>query len=1113
MKNISLFLVLLLSVLCNGQDFQWARQVEGVEDERCDAIEVDDNGNSYIVGTSSTLLFDLDPTNGQQIIDNTSNNGGSSSQTLYLIKLDSNGNFVWGQTFNSFSYYDKAIDIKMGTDGNLYLLAMTGAYDSTTTIYSNYITVIKLDINGTVLFTKRYGNLNNPSYFQNHSATSFDLDSQNNIYISGYFAFHLQLHPTNPLFNLDSGYKDSFLIKLDSSGNLVYAKKLDVNYTNDHLERVNVAPDGNLNLLLSNGDNQSLSSYGYHIIKINSSNGNEIWRKYFENQIPTELGTDNFGNMVIAGQGRDSYGAQIDVDPSAATYLIPPKKYLIWLDDNGNFLDAKSYTSSGIGPTMFFTNITFDEDNNTYVGGNFYFQFDADPSSNTTMLVNTTLTYCSDIYHSIFSIKFDTNRNFLSAFKYGQYSTYCPNLFVNDIRLKNGYQYYVGNFGHAFIDLDPSDNDYTFHVSPINTPYGDGYILKLGPCDSLLPNALGDQSFCSSQNPTVSSLSPNSSSYRWYSSLTSTIQLLQTTPLINGQTYYVSKQIGSCPESGRLPVTVTINQSPLPPITNNQIFCESDNATISTLIANGLNIKWYASLTDTIELPSNHLLTSVNYYATQTINNCESDRIAINVTINSNSLPTVTSPQKFCIQQNATLNDIIISGSNIKWYDALTGGNLLPNTTLLQNASTYYASQTINGCESLRAPVTINIQNTNAPTGNTTQTFCSAQNATLADISIVGSNINWYNSATSLSILPATTMLTNGTTYYASQTINGCESINRLPIKISLISTLNATDYSEIICDDLNDGAEIIDLSNYNLNLITNTANCIFEYYPTILSATNQVIAQQISSVANYNLTIGLHDIYVRIISNTGCSQIVKLSLTLVHTPEVLLKDILPICKNNPITANAGSGFDSYTWSTGATTQSIAITQAGNYWVTVTQNHGSITCSSTKNFTVVLSNIATIATIETQDWTDNENIIIVHLTASSIGNYEYSLDGIHFQDSNIFSGLNNGNYTVYVHDKYECGTVNEDVFLLTYPKFFTPNGDGNNDTWKIKFSQYEPGLKVKIFDRYGKHIKSLENNSSWDGTYNGELMLSDDYWFVVTRANGKEHKGHFTLKR
>jgi 6-phosphogluconate dehydrogenase len=52
---------------------------------------------------------------------------------------------------------------------------------------------------------------------------------------------------------------------------------------------------------------------------------------------------------------------------------------------------------------------------------------------------------------------------------------------------------------------------------------------------------------------------------------------------------------------------------------------------------------------------------------------------------------------------------------SIKWYDALTNGNLLANTTPLQNGITYYASQTINGCESGRIPVLINIQNTTAP--------------------------------------------------------------------------------------------------------------------------------------------------------------------------------------------------------------------------------------------------------------------------------------------------------------------------------------------------------------------------------------------------------------
>ena len=83
-----------------------------------------------------------------------------------------------------------------------------------------------------------------------------------------------------------------------------------------------------------------------------------------------------------------------------------------------------------------------------------------------------------------------------------------------------------------------------------------------------------------------------------------------------------------------------------------------------------------------------------------------------------------------------------------------------------------------------------------------------------------------------------------------------------------------------------------------------------------------------------------------------------------------------------------------------------------------------------------------------------------------------------------------------------------------HPLYFTPNGDGYNDYWKIKFSENEPNLTVKIFDRHGKFLKQLGTNSiGWDGKYLGKDMPSSDYWFVVTRENGKEHKGHFSLKR
>lgn len=468
--------------------------------------------------------------------------------------------------------------------------------------------------------------------------------------------------------------------------------------------------------------------------------------------------------------------------------------------------------------------------------------------------------------------------------------------------------------------------------------------------------------------------------------------------------------------------------------------------------------------------------------------------------------PILTSPQTFCIQQNATLNDVIISGSNIKWYNASTAGNLLASSTILVDGTTYYASQTIGGCESLRVPVTVSIQNTIAPSGDANQIFCSTANPTLNNIILLGTGINWYANSSSTSVLPNSTSLVNGVTYFATQTINGCESVNRFSVTVSLINSLNANDYSLSFCDDLNDGSENVLLPDYNSNLISSTANTTFTYYTSLISAENQVSSNQLNP--NYTLNLGSNIIYVRLDSTNGCHQIVKLELTLFQKPIISINDMIPICTSSNIVVNAGSGFNSYSWSTGATTQSITITTAGTYFVTVTKNYGTLVCSSTKTFNIVESEIASITSVEIEDWTNSDNVIIV-LTAIN-DNYLYSLDGVNYQTSNTFSGLMSGFYTVYVKD--ECGIVKKDVALLNYPKYFTPNSDGINDIWKINFSEKEPTINIKIFDRFSKLLKNTSDNG-WDGTYNGQLMPSDDYWFVITRANGKEYKGHFTLKR
>lgn len=399
--------------------------------------------------------------------------------------------------------------------------------------------------------------------------------------------------------------------------------------------------------------------------------------------------------------------------------------------------------------------------------------------------------------------------------------------------------------------------------------------------------------------------------------------------------------------------------------------------------------------------------------------------------------------------------------------------------------------------------------------GDSQQSFCSTQNATLKDIDVNASAI-WYDSLTKNNILPETTNLVNGTTYYATNINNGCESDEVLAVTVTIYTpSLEINNVNAFVCDNLNDGHELINLTIYE-EKITSCSNCSFSYFLSQVDAENFSSDEKISSPSNYDWFPVNNIIYVRIDSPDNCYQIAEVTLNLQETPIININDTIGVCENaDAFIIDAGAGYYAYSWSNGATTQTISITSEdrGYYWVEITEDHGTYICSSSKEFEVVASNIATISSIDIEDWTDYNNSLTVNLSNENIGEYEYSLDNLNYQDSNIFTGLEAGEYTVYVRDKNGCGITQKIVYILNYPKFFTPNNDGFNDTWSIEYSETEPNMIVKIFDRYGKFLKFLTPNTSWDGTFKGQNLPSSDYWFVVIRENGKIYKGHFALKR
>jgi gliding motility-associated-like protein len=127
------------------------------------------------------------------------------------------------------------------------------------------------------------------------------------------------------------------------------------------------------------------------------------------------------------------------------------------------------------------------------------------------------------------------------------------------------------------------------------------------------------------------------------------------------------------------------------------------------------------------------------------------------------------------------------------------------------------------------------------------------------------------------------------------------------------------------------------------------------------------------------------------------------------------------------------------------------------------------------------------------------------------------LDDEGFQESNVFIGVSAGSHTVTVIDTQGCTYLTIEVLVIDYPPFFTPNGDGFNDTWNIFSLNSQTNAKIYIFDRYGKLIKQLSPaGAGWDGRLNGIDLPSTDYWFTVDYLENEQQKtfkAHFSLIR
>ncbi|KAF2326859.1 Ig-like domain-containing protein, partial [Flavobacterium daemonense] len=509
---------------------------------------------------------------------------------------------------------------------------------------------------------------------------------------------------------------------------------------------------------------------------------------------------------------------------------------------------------------------------------------------------------------------------------------------------------------------------------------------------------------------------------------------------INADGVYSLKIVSSsgCTSDSSNPITVTVK--PAIPTASDQSFCASENKTVGDLIATGSSLKWYDAATNGTQYAVNTPLTARTYYVSQTgTNGCESSRKAVKVTISSSSAP-VASAQTYCAVENKTFDDLVATGSNLKWYSAATGGTKYKGTDTVVSGN-YYVSQTANSCgESARTLVQVTINDIpSAPTASS-QVFCATDGKTVSNLIATGSNLKWYSASSGGTLYDGTETLSTKN-YYVSQS-NSCGESPRTALAVTVNTTAAPTAPAQSFClpdaKKVNNlvvttgtnlkwynasaggtaygGTETLATGTYYVTQTLNncesprTAVSVTVYNTPVPTANSQTFcAGDAKKVNDLVVTSGTNlkwysassggtafngteilssaNYYVSQTLNNCESSRILVSVTVnptPATPSISAGSSTTLCAGGNVVLTSTSGIG-YLWSNGATTQSITVSTPGSYSVQVTNASGCVSAPSAP----VNVTVNTIPSTPTVNVTNNCNGTST-LTTSATGTLLWS---------------------------------------------------------------------------------------------------------------------------
>ncbi len=349
------------------------------------------------------------------------------------------------------------------------------------------------------------------------------------------------------------------------------------------------------------------------------------------------------------------------------------------------------------------------------------------------------------------------------------------------------------------------------------------------------------------------------------------------------------------------------------------------------------------------------------------------------------------------------------------------------------------------------------------------------------------------------------------------EVIPGC--FDTAPIDFVLgtkVTLQNTGPFAISVCDDGNDGTEILDLTQFENTILPGAS---FEYFATLNDLHNQT--NLIQNPANYQFdSSNGTSVYVKVSSPNFCPEMVLIHVDLKSTPIFTLPEYFYCPYNEDSFGSVDiqpdfSGLDivAFEWKdpsgnvVSTSNELLGVNVSGTYTISVIAGN---TCTYTTTFEVKSYEVPIITEI-----IPNGNSYTVIATGSK--RILYSIDGIIWQYSNVFNQLQPGVVTFYVKfDNENCIGLTKQGLILNIRNVFTPNADGYNDVWYIDDLYVFEGQKanVQIFDQYGSKVFEQESSSKieWNGFLGGRKLSTSSYWYVLSLPDGRKFTGWIVLK-